>query len=198
MPQANTARDESSVVVALQGPMGLEDERRRREEEQRLLAEAAERERMLAFQLEMKRISAQHRGVPAWTVGAAAVIFLVIIGVGTAFYLSEASSYQQRIADLRGAAEQVENRAAAEVEQARAELGLTTARAETAERLVNALRGKVASLEDQLQTLETARSGARPKPQRRAGKPGRVEQIEPQGGARPLSDDPLDGDFKID
>lgn len=261
MPHGNTARNEDSVVVALQGLMGLEDERQRQEEEQRLLTEAAERERreeeqrlrreegerlrrkeeeqrlaeerrtaeeaeqrrredreqelrilteaetrariedqerMLAFQLEMKRISSRRRGIPTWTIGAAAVVFLVIIGVGTAFHLSETSSYQQRIADLRGTAEQVENRATAEVERAQAELGQATARAVTAERLVNELRGKVATLEDRLQTLDTARSGARPRPSRGGGKPGRVERAGSSGGASPLSDDPLDDKFKID
>jgi hypothetical protein len=205
MPYGNTARDEDSVVVALQGLMGLEDERQREEVRQRRRAEAEERrrreerERMLAFQLEMKRISGKSRGIPAWTIGAAAMVFLVLLGVGIAFHLSRASSYQQRIADLQANLGQIENKSAAELGAAHAELGQVTERAASAERLVNELRGKVASLEDKVEQLETARPGKRPRPIRAGARPGKsVEQGQTAAGGLQLSDDPLDDKLKLD
>ncbi|MBW2277604.1 MAG: hypothetical protein JRF63_08950, partial [Deltaproteobacteria bacterium] len=226
MPNGNTARDEDSVVVALQGLMGIEDERQREEHEERLHAEAedrqrreeaertrfeqeerqrredeqhrlaeerrldeeaeqrrredreheirikldvesrarlSEQERMLEFQLEMKRISGKPRGIPAWTIGLAAVVFLVLLGVGIAFHLSETSSYQQRIVDLQANMGQIENSSAAERGAAHTKLGLVTERATSAERLVNELRGKMAGLRDKVEQLETIRPHKRPR-----------------------------------
>jgi hypothetical protein len=227
MPYQNTARnDENSVVVALQGLMGLEDERQQAEEDERLrcekesrrLAEAAEQQRiadeerrrqeeeqqrlaeeqarrdeeerkarevreqeiriraeaetrarieeqqrMLEFELEMKQLSNRRRGIPAWTIGAAAALFLVVFGVGVALHLSTTSGYEARIADLNATLAKTTNTAAADAGAAQARLSEVTGRAVAAERRVNELTGKVATLEDEVLKLKTAKPGKRPR-----------------------------------
>jgi DNA repair exonuclease SbcCD ATPase subunit len=258
MPYGNTARDEDSVVVALQGLMGLEDERqraeederqrleeeqqarseaaerqrleaeeqhrrqeeeRRRAEEQRLAEEAAlrereereraiqikaeaeararieEQERMLAFELEMKRISSQRRGVPGWTIAAVAILFVAIFGVGVAIHLNAASGYESRIADLNSRLEQATRQASTQAGLADARLGKAIERAATAERRVNELQGKIAVLEDEVIQLKSSKPHKKPRfiPRPRPGAGASAES-----GTPVLSDDPLDDKWKID
>jgi hypothetical protein len=112
--------------------------------------------RMMALQLELKRITARPTGIPPWTIGAMAVVFLVLLGVVMALHLSQLLSYQRRLADLQANLGQIEHKSAAELWAAQAKLGQVTARATSAERLVNELRGKVAGLQDRVSQLEAA------------------------------------------
>jgi len=188
MTYGNAAKDESSVVVPLRGPMGLEEERQRQEQE-----------RMLAFQLEIRRISARRHGIPAWTIGATAVVFLVLLGVGIAFHLSVTADYQRRIDDLQARMESSETRSAAQLGRAEAALGKATARAVYAERTVNELRGKLARIEDEVDRLEVGGTGKRTREVREGGQHTRPRPgAQAAAGGGRLSDDPLDDGLQLD
>jgi hypothetical protein len=112
--------------------------------------------RMMALQLKLKRITGRPTGIPPWTIGIMTVVFLVLLGVVMALHLSQLSSYQRRLADLQANLGQIEHKSAAELWAAQAKIGQVTARATSAERLVNELRGKVAGLQDRVSQLEAA------------------------------------------
>jgi len=164
------------------------------------LAEAESRARregqaqMMAFQLELKRITSRPTGIPAWTIGVTAVVFLVLLGVVIALHLTLLTSYQRRLADLQANLGQIEHKSEAELWAAQAEIGQVTARATSAERLVNELRGKLAGLKDRVEQLEAAREIRRAGPLHAAGRhrgpePDRQPAAaDGQLGAAPLDD----------